>query len=91
MTGEFVVAWGGVDGTAAAGESEVRRTLERELGGGLGTWEAIFNEWGYIPSRIDGQSAVPGASFDRFSDTGGYAHLIQSAMQWIRYRRGERD
>ncbi len=46
VTGEFVIAWGGVDGTAAAGESEVRRTLERELGGGLRTWEAIANEWG---------------------------------------------
>ncbi len=91
VTGEFVVAWGGVDGTSAAGETEVRRALERELGGGLRTWEAVFNEWGYIPSGIDCQSAVPGAPYDRFSDTGGYAHLIQSAMQWIRHLRGERD
>ncbi|MCX7819794.1 MAG: hypothetical protein N2652_11420 [Kiritimatiellae bacterium] len=91
VTGEHVVAWGGVGGADAVGEAEVRRTLERELGGGLRTWEAIFDEFGYVPTGIGCSSVLPGTPFDRFSDTGGYAHLIQAAMQWIRYLRGEHD
>ena len=79
------------DGLPQTDTAAVRAALERELGLGLRTWEAIFNEYGYIPSGIGCQSAVPGVPFDRFSDTGGYAHLIAAGAQWIRYLEGKRD
>ena len=71
--------------------AEVRAALEKELGLGLRTWEAIFDKYGYIPSGIGAQSAVPGAAFDEFSDTGGYAHLISAATQWLLCLEGKRD
>jgi hypothetical protein len=27
----------------------------------------------------------------RFTDAGGYAHLIQAAAQWVMYREGKAD
>ena len=60
--------------------------LEYELGKGLRTWEAIFKEKGCIPTSIGA-----GAEWDRFSDAGGYAHLISAAAQWILYQEGKRD
>jgi hypothetical protein len=64
----------------------VKAMLERELAGGLRTWEAVLDEYGYIPTGIGA-----GASWDRFSDTGGYAHLINAAAQWLLYLDGKRD
>jgi hypothetical protein len=29
--------------------------------------------------------------WDKFSDNGGYAHLISAAAQWIMYREGKCD
>jgi hypothetical protein len=70
---------------------DVTEWLEREVGSGLRTWEAIFTEYGYIPTGIGCQSAAPGILWDEFSDTGGYAHLISAAAQWVMYREGKRD
>jgi len=68
------------------GEVQVKAWLERELGGGLRTWEAIFEEMGYIPTGIG-----TGQHWDRYSDSGGYAHLISAAAQWILYLEGKSD
>jgi hypothetical protein len=70
---------------------DVRAWLERELGGGLRTWAAIFDQYGYIPTGIGCQSAMPGVVWDEFSDTGGYAHLISAAAMWIMFLDGKRD
>jgi len=78
-------------GTAEPSSADVRAALERELGLGLRTWEAIFDAYGYIPTGIGCQSALPGVAFDAFSDTGGYAHLIAAGAQWLRVLGGTRD
>ena len=67
----------------AATVEEVRAALERELGGGLRTWEAIFDQYGYIPTGIGAGRPIPDAEWDDFSDSGGYAHLINACAQWI--------
>ncbi|MBL8827129.1 MAG: hypothetical protein JNM18_09090 [Planctomycetaceae bacterium] len=75
----------------ASGEATVKAALERELGEGLSTWRTIFAEKGYIPTCLGGGSFGGGYQLDNLSDTGGYAHLISAAAQWITYRRGEKD
>jgi len=70
----------------AADEKAVRRWLEHELAGGLRTWEAIFDELGYIPTGI-GRSR----QWDGMSDSGGYAHLISAAAQWLLYLQNKTD
>jgi hypothetical protein len=70
----------------AGAEDQLRRSIQRELAGGLRTWQAIFREKGYIPTGIGA-----GAQWDHFSDTGGYAHLIAAAAQWMMYLEGKRD
>lgn len=75
----------------ASSEQRVRRWLEHELAGGLRTWEAIFNEYGYIPTGIRAGSVLPGVDWDRFSDSGGYAHLVSAAAQWLFYLGGKQD
>ncbi len=81
----------GLKGEKAASETQLIKWLERELGGGLRTWEAIFDEYGYLPTGIGCQTAVAGTKWDAFSDTGGYAHLISAASQWVLYLEGKRD
>lgn len=71
--------------------SDVRAALERELGGGLRTWEAVFDHCGYIPTGIGAGGVVPGAVWDDFSDAGGYAHLVTACAQWILHLEGKRD
>lgn len=75
-----------------ATEAEVKAALERELGGGLRTWEAIFNQYGYIPTGI-GAGATAGGHYqwEDLSDTGGYAHLISAAAQWLLYLEHRAD
>ncbi|MFP4057538.1 MAG: hypothetical protein ACLF0G_11780 [Candidatus Brocadiia bacterium] len=70
----------------ASPEPQVKAWLERELGCGLRTWKAIFEAKGYIPTGMG-----TGRHWDRFSDTGGYAHLISAAAQWLLYLEGKRD
>lgn len=70
---------------------DVKAWLEHELGGGLRTWEAIFKQYGYIPTGIGCHSTLPGTPWDEFSDNGGYAHLISAAAQWILYKEGKAD
>lgn len=66
----------------ASDERQVAAWLERELAGGLRTWDAIFRQYGYIPTGIQA-----GADWHFFSDSGGYAHLISAASQWLEYQQ----
>lgn len=75
----------------SASVDDVRTSLEKELGGGLRTWEAVFDHYGYIPTCIGGGSVVPGATWDELSDTGGYAHLVSACAQWLFYLEGRND
>jgi lysophospholipase L1-like esterase len=70
----------------ASDERQVKAWLKHELAGGLRTWQAIFREYGYIPTGIDA-----GATWQNFSDSGGYAHLISAASQWLLCLEGKRD
>jgi hypothetical protein len=70
----------------ASDEKRVRRQLEGELAGGLRTWEAIFEAKGFIPTGLNA-----GGDWDKFSDSGGYAHLIAAASQYILWKQGKRD
>ncbi len=72
--------------TLASSEAQVKAWLEHELGGGLRTWDAIFKQWGYVPTGI-----AAGANWEKFSDAGGYAHLASAASQWLLYLDGKRD
>jgi hypothetical protein len=67
-------------------EAELVVALQRELSGGLRTWEAIFDEKGYIPTGMGTNSPK-----DNFSDTGGYAHLISATAQYILLLEGKKD
>ncbi len=71
--------------------ADVKAWLEHELGGGLRTWEAIFKDRGYIPTGIGAGNCGAGFAWDELSDTGGYAHLITAASQWLFYLEGKRD
>ncbi|HEV7403160.1 MAG TPA: hypothetical protein VGO11_09550 [Chthoniobacteraceae bacterium] len=75
----------------SATEAEVRAALERELGAGLRTWQAIFQAKGYIPTGLGTGSCGAGFNWDELSDTGGYAHLISAGAQWVNYLEGKRD
>jgi hypothetical protein len=75
----------------ASSEPAVKAWLERELGGGLRTWEAIFNAKGCISTGIGCHSILPGVVWDKFSDTGGYAHLLSAAAQWLMYLEKKND
>ncbi len=70
----------------AASTEQVRAWLAHELGAGLRTWQAIFRHHGYIPTGLG-----TGQNWDRYSDSGGYAHLISAASQWLLYQEGKRD
>lgn len=72
-------------------EAQVRDTLERELSGGLRTWEAIFKSKGYIPTGIGAGGTGAGFTWDDISDAGGYAHLISAAAQWVFLLEGKTD
>ena len=67
-------------------ESDVRRALEKELADGLRTWEAIFDAKGFVPTGLGA-----GGDWDKFSDSGGYAHLISAASQYILWKQKKRD
>lgn len=71
--------------------AEVQAALERELGGGLRTWEAIFRHYGYIPTGIGAGNSPSGFPWQELSDTGGYAHLITAGAQWIFLLEGKKD
>ncbi len=70
----------------ASGEADVEAALERELAGGLRTWEAIFAAKGFVPTGLN-----VGGDWDGFSDAGGYAHLIGAAAQYLLWKDGKRD
>ncbi len=70
----------------ASPEKQVKARLVHELAGGLRTWEAIFDKMGYIPTGLDA-----GADWQYFSDSGGYAHLLSAAAQWLLVLDGKDD
>jgi hypothetical protein len=70
----------------ASSEKQVAKWLEHELAGGLRTWEAIFDKYGYVPTGLG-----TGRFWDGFSDSGGYAHLISAAAQWLLCLQGKAD
>ena len=75
-----------------ATEADVKMALERELGGGLRTWETLFKKYGYIPTGIGAGAAVGGHyQWEDLSDTGGYAHLISAASQWLLHLENRAD
>ncbi len=65
--------------------------LEHELAGGPRTWEAIFNKFGRIPTGIGNGDCGIGTPWDLLSDSGGYAHLLSAAAQWLLCLEGKRD
>ncbi len=71
--------------------AEVTAGLERELGAGLRTWQALFKAKGYIPTGLGAQGTGAGFGWDDISDTGGYAHLISAAAQWLLFLEGKTD
>jgi len=75
----------------ASREETVKAWLEYELGRGLRTWEAIFKEKGYIPTGLGAGDVLAGVPWERLSDSGGYAHLISAAAQWLLYLEGKKD
>lgn len=77
----------------ASSEDRVRALLQREIAGGLRTWEAVFDAWGYVPTGIGAGSAGAGGrwEWEQLSDSGGYAHLISAAAQWIFYLTKQKD
>lgn len=91
----YSIALGGKsrDFYLASSEQQVRDHLEHELGAGLRTWQAIRNHCGYIPTGLGNGSLpiAPGASWDQCSDSGGYAHLITAAAQWLRCLEAKSD
>lgn len=74
-----------------AGTAEVVAALERELGGGLRTWEAVFAAKGYIPTGMGAGNCGAGFAWDELSDAGGYAHLISAASVWLVWLEGKTD
>jgi hypothetical protein len=72
--------------TLASPGTRVAAELERELAGGLRTWEAVFKTLGYVPTGLGA-----GGDWDHFSDSGSYAHLIQTAAQYVLWKTGRRD
>ena len=72
--------------TLASPGDQVRKSVERELAAGLRTWEAIFDAKGYIPTGLNA-----GGDWDKFSDSGGYAHLIAAAAQYLLLLDGKAD
>jgi hypothetical protein len=72
--------------TLASSEAQVRAWLQHELAGGLRTWQAIFRHKGFIPTGIGTRR-----HWDGYSDSGGYAHLISAAAQWLLLLADQRD
>ena len=68
----------------ASSEAQVEQALRRELGQGLRTWRNVYDEQGYIPTGT-------GSGWSQLSDTGGYAHLLSAAAQWLLVLDGRRN
>ena len=85
--GRFSIEAGGkrVNIYPASAEEQVRDLLAYDLGCGLRVWQEIFRTWGYIPT------AVGAGDWDRYSDSGGYGHLLSAASQWLLYLDGRKD
>lgn len=75
----------------ASSAPQVIAWLEHELGAGLRTWQAVFDQVGCIPTGIGAGSLYDDLRWDDMSDSGGYAHLISAAAQWLIYLDARRD
>ena len=75
----------------ASSERFILTALERQLGHGLRTWQALFKEKGYIPTGLGAGGMGGGYAWDDMSDAGGYAHLLSAAAQWLLHLEGKRD
>jgi hypothetical protein len=69
----------------ASAAEQVKDWLAHDLGCGLRVWREIFRGRGYIPTGIGA------GEWDQFSDSGGYAHLISAASQWLLCLDGRKD
>lgn len=71
---------------------EIRAWMQREVSGGLRTWEAVFKEYGYIPAGIDAGGKNPaGFDWEDLSHCGAYAYLIIAGAQWIHLQNETTD
>ncbi len=70
----------------ASSERGIRAWLTHELAGGLRTWQAIFDAKGFIPTGLGTHMR-----WDGCSDSGGYAHLLSAASQWLLLLQDKRD
>ena len=43
---------------------DIKAWLERESGGGLRTWESVFDSFGYIPTGTGCNSVLPSMAWD---------------------------
>ena len=81
-----MIEYGHVDGQPVATPTkDVIAALRRELGEGLRTWQRVFSKKGYIPTSLGA------GDWDRYSDNGGYAHLIAAGAQWLLVLEGRSD
>jgi hypothetical protein len=62
----------------ASSEYSVKAWMGQELAGGLRTWQTILSQKGFIPTGLG-----TGSEWDHFSDSGGYAHLISAAAEYL--------
>jgi hypothetical protein len=70
-------------------EEQIVRRLRRELIEGLANWRDVFRKYGYLPNgfgrRLESHEA------EKISETGGYAHAITAAAQYLILLDGKRD
>lgn len=69
--------------------SRVQKRLENSVLGTIDFWSRVWKERGIIPSGWHTPTAPAGAW--EISDTGGYAHLIQTMALWMIYQDGHRE
>jgi hypothetical protein len=70
--------------------STVETILRKECIEGLRFWEFILSDWGFIPSGFYPERGKNGI-WNGFSDTGGYAHLINATAAYSQYLQGKND
>lgn len=77
---------------AMSTREDVEAALLNELTVGLSTWRDVVNDSGFVPLSL-GQNLghYNGATWDTISESGGYAHLISAASQYLLYLDGKTD
>jgi len=74
-------------------EEQVKEALHHELVEGLKSWRQVFREKGFIPVAIGKANiwTLGGTRVNQISDSGGYAHLLKAAAQYLLYQQGKCD